>query len=61
MTKNQSACADELETIHQRFKEAIQCLITRGDLQPSSREKGISQFAERVFGNVSTGIYWTST
>lgn len=44
-----------MTTLNDRFKYAIQCLEERGDLVPSSRDKGISQFAELVLGNRKYG------
>jgi phage repressor protein C with HTH and peptisase S24 domain len=43
------------ELLNQRFKIVFQHLVEKGEVVKSSREKGMSSFAEKIMGNKSYG------
>lgn len=45
----------EKELLNQRFKVVFQHLVDKGEVVKSSREKGMSSFAEKIMGNKSYG------
>lgn len=45
----------EKELLNQRFKIVFQHLVEKGEVVKSSREKGMSSFAEKIMGNKSYG------
>jgi len=45
----------EKELLNERFKIVFQQLVEKGEIVKSSREKGMSSFAEKIMGNKSYG------
>ena len=45
----------EKELLNERFKIVFQLLVDKGEVIKSSREKGMSSFAEKIMGNKSYG------
>jgi len=52
--QNKKTMTDK-ELLNQRFKIVFQHLVEKGEVVKSSREKGMSSFAEKIMGNKSYG------